>query len=408
MAYGHSFVSQTKPPVLNPGDEYEMTIVLKNTGDVTWNKTGGTPVRLGTSVSRDRISGFYPGSPGDGWLSGNRIEMVESSVAPNANGTFTFKLKHPGGFDLAGEYPEYFEPVVDGVGWMGPTVLGINVRVTVPAPVGTTLFGWYKEDGFGYVASQTPGDAAAISPDMPVGGWYNSLDTDVINRQLTEMDEAGINFVAIDFWWDNNNGGSYGQMSRDHFAAVIDEMETNFPHMRICPLVEPQPGILVPHDVPTQCYDYFQTNYGSSPVFMTHQGKKLVFTFCRRRGAANTNFNTLSMCNDSTSGYSFNFWSVPAVPLNHYLTIMHRFDNRHLTGIASSIRYHNPSLSEGVWHDQCSVAKNNRGNLKLLLISPYNEGHERQNWEPHTNYDSDVPDDFMYKQVQDFITEWRS
>lgn len=404
MSYIYSFVSQDfkETNVIPHGGSLPVTIKVKNTGTDTWQKTGANAVKLGTSHPNDRVSGFYDSAT---WLANNRIAMQETSVAPNATATFSFTLKVPKDADTAGSYNEFFNLVAEGITWMPD--INMFIPVLVPARVGTFLFGWYGASDFGWVGASTPGDADAVAPDTPTGGRYNSLDTSVIRRQLQQIQDAGIDFVVIDFWWDNNIGGSYATKTRDHFAAVIALMESEFPNLRVCPLIEPQPSVDVAHDVPPDCYSYFQTNYGSSPVFMTHLGKKLMFTFCKRRGAVNTNFNTLSMCNDSAAGYSFNFWSVPAVPLNNYMSIMHRFDNRHLP-IATSYRVSNPSYAEGVWHDQCSVAKANRYNLKLLMVAPWNEYHERQQIEPHTNFDSNVPDDYAYKQVKSFILdEWR-
>jgi hypothetical protein len=113
--YAWSVVSQTYSKgstQITSTDKETITLVAKNTGNLTWTNTGAHPVRLGTSGPIDRGSAFYDPS----WSSAVRpANLTESSVAPGANGTFTFTIQAP----RPGNYTERFNLVAEGAAWFG-------------------------------------------------------------------------------------------------------------------------------------------------------------------------------------------------------------------------------------------------------------------------------------------------
>ena len=94
--------------VMDPGTSQLITVKARNTGNVTWNKSGGNPVRLGT---------WEPGrasAVGNGWLSSTRpADMNESSVAPGAVAGFQFNVRVPSG----GNFYEQLNLVAEGLTW---------------------------------------------------------------------------------------------------------------------------------------------------------------------------------------------------------------------------------------------------------------------------------------------------
>ncbi|HEY0250914.1 MAG TPA: phage tail tip lysozyme [Kofleriaceae bacterium] len=116
IPYGGTYVSQSWPLASEPalqikcGESVNAKIVLKNNGTKTWN----TMTRLGTTQPRDRTSIFS----GADWVAGNRAAAIDGTVAPGANGTFTFKWDAPtGAACVPGTYKEYFGLVQEGAGW---------------------------------------------------------------------------------------------------------------------------------------------------------------------------------------------------------------------------------------------------------------------------------------------------
>jgi uncharacterized protein (TIGR03382 family) len=116
IPYGASYVSQSWPLASAPalqvkcGESVAATITLKNTGTMAWN--GST--KLGTTEPRDRASIFA----GADWDAPNRAAAISGTVAPGANGTFTFAFDGPtGAACVPGTYHEHFGLVQDGTAW---------------------------------------------------------------------------------------------------------------------------------------------------------------------------------------------------------------------------------------------------------------------------------------------------
>jgi hypothetical protein len=114
--YGAQYVSESWPLASQPamqlkcGASIAANIVLKNTGTKPWN----TMTALGTTVPRDRTSIFA----GTDWAAPNRAAKIAGTVAPGANGTFTFAFDGPtGAACVPGTYKEHFGIVQDGTAW---------------------------------------------------------------------------------------------------------------------------------------------------------------------------------------------------------------------------------------------------------------------------------------------------
>lgn len=122
--YAAQYVSQSFPFSMTVGQQVTASVQLKNTGGVTWQQ--GT-VRLGASQPKDRSSSFY--TPGN-WVSSSRpANLVQTSVAPGQTGQFNFTLTAPTG---GGTFTEYFQPVVEGVGWLDQPVISATIFVLLP------------------------------------------------------------------------------------------------------------------------------------------------------------------------------------------------------------------------------------------------------------------------------------
>lgn len=141
--YKQQFVAQNAyPTALNRGDAYQFQVVVKNSGTTIW--TRGV-VNLATNRAQDRVSVFArEGTTGavSGWSSPNRISMVETSVAPGADATFTFWMKNTN--VGAGTYREYFRLVADGIGWLDD--LGIYWDVLVQPEISLYTYSYVGQD----------------------------------------------------------------------------------------------------------------------------------------------------------------------------------------------------------------------------------------------------------------------
>ncbi len=84
-------------------------VELKNTGNVSWSKKIDAVV-LGADGPRDRSSSFIAAKP-----STRMAYLMQDEVKPGEIGRFNFNLQAP---NSAGQYTEYFTPVVEGITWM--------------------------------------------------------------------------------------------------------------------------------------------------------------------------------------------------------------------------------------------------------------------------------------------------
>jgi hypothetical protein len=99
--------------VTEPGVPQDMTIVVKNTGNVTWSKSSGPPIWLGTWTPGRSSEVRYAES--GKWPSNIRItEMNENTVAPGQTAGFQFKVNTP----RAGLFYEKISLVAEGEAWM--------------------------------------------------------------------------------------------------------------------------------------------------------------------------------------------------------------------------------------------------------------------------------------------------
>lgn len=119
-AYDYQYIAQSKGSYnVNPGEDVDVWVEIKNTGTATWFSNGQNPIRLGpgsvydaTSQGHDYASGFSNTS----WLYTNRAaSIVDSEVASGSNTRFQFKIKAP---SINGVYRAYFTPVAEGITWM--------------------------------------------------------------------------------------------------------------------------------------------------------------------------------------------------------------------------------------------------------------------------------------------------
>lgn len=113
-SFHSAFVDQSAYPTLAAGASAQVSVRFRNSGTATWQRgVAGKQANLGLNGDTTAFAGL---GMNDDWLSPNRLATtVESSVAPGAIGTFTFKVRAPA---APGVYRLPLRPVIDGVSWM--------------------------------------------------------------------------------------------------------------------------------------------------------------------------------------------------------------------------------------------------------------------------------------------------
>ena len=102
---------------MSPGQMGMLQIEFKNTGTAEWvddYTSSWGAVKLGTVSPYDRTSPFQ-----SGWLSGNRVMDVGSTIAPGGRVIFAFPIKAP---VQPGLYVENFRLVSEYITWFAPAI----------------------------------------------------------------------------------------------------------------------------------------------------------------------------------------------------------------------------------------------------------------------------------------------
>ena len=105
--------------ILQPGGTQHITVTALNTGQATWSKSSGPPIRMGEWGS----SGASPVNYN--WISSNRAAtMDEATVAPGQTGTFEFDVRVP----TIGNYYDRLNLVAEGITWFNDASLTLYLR----------------------------------------------------------------------------------------------------------------------------------------------------------------------------------------------------------------------------------------------------------------------------------------
>ena len=174
-----SFVSQSVPTAMTAGQQYSVSVTMRNTGATTWTAAGF--YRLGAV------------NPYNNALWGmNRVGLTSGeSVAPNQNKTFTWTVTAPAS---AGTYNFQWRMVRDGVMWFGPTT--VNAVVTVSG--GGTPNAAYVSHSV--PTSMTAGQQYSVSVTMrnsggttwTPGAWYRLGAINPYDNAIWGMNRVGL------------------------------------------------------------------------------------------------------------------------------------------------------------------------------------------------------------------------
>jgi lysozyme len=146
--YRAEIVALGHPSELSPGEEGEVTLVLKNLGVRSWDAA----TRLGTTMPRDRDSDFHAPS----WDDLDRVMAMPHDVAPGEEVTLSFAIVAPA---EAGLYTEHFNLVQEAVAWFSDLPPGggpLDDAIAITIQVGDGM----KGAGVGGGASGSGGGAA--------------------------------------------------------------------------------------------------------------------------------------------------------------------------------------------------------------------------------------------------------
>lgn len=184
--YAWSIVSQSSSTNLSnvyAGDVFTLTVVARNAGSQTWYKTSENQVNIATYNPAGRVSSFAHSS----WLAPNTpARMVEESVAPGQNGTFTFTVRAP---TQQGTFREYFNLLAQNVTWMNDIGQYFEITVLPTYKWSFSSQAAYTDNGKG-----TPLSLANLSPGQTA--WLVVRATNTGNTTWTNIGQNRISLVT--------------------------------------------------------------------------------------------------------------------------------------------------------------------------------------------------------------------
>ncbi len=121
-----TFVSQTVPGIMVAGQQYPVSIVIKNSGEKMWNLTGNQiySYRIGSQGPQDNHT----------W-GASRFDLSSAPVMPGQTTTINFTVTAP---PKPGKYSFKWRMNQAGVGWFGDITPNVSVQVTRSATISPT------------------------------------------------------------------------------------------------------------------------------------------------------------------------------------------------------------------------------------------------------------------------------
>ncbi len=117
---------------IRPWEEIEVEVKYKNLSNAVWRSNGPNAIHIAPAKPQDRLSRLYNR---DEWVNRHRATtMVEKVVKPGEVGTFRFKVKPKS----RGLYREYFQLVIERVGWIDGSFVRWDFKVAGDRKVGSS------------------------------------------------------------------------------------------------------------------------------------------------------------------------------------------------------------------------------------------------------------------------------
>jgi len=126
--YAYEVVNKSPDLKIEINQTATLSLKIRNTGNITLYADGANPLYLAASHPEDRKSVFYNDNL-KGWISANRIKMIQKSIEPDGTADFTFQIKAP---NKSGIYREFFTPVLEKIQWLDDTKIYWDITVTDP------------------------------------------------------------------------------------------------------------------------------------------------------------------------------------------------------------------------------------------------------------------------------------
>ncbi|WFO74718.1 hypothetical protein J4526_06460 [Desulfurococcaceae archaeon MEX13E-LK6-19] len=284
----------------------------------------------------------------------------------------------------------------------------VNSDVSSEPVVAVYYYVWYGSDGRHWSDSN---DTLVLFGDMPVIGFYSSMNTSVIEWQLGLIEDAGIDVLFVSWWGPR----SY----EDHAAQKLFSIISNGNYsVKAAILVEPYL-----HTERSDWYnesfwsitlDYIMENYVEKypNVYFRLNGKPLVLAFnpIGMTYKPNDNRFEIRIVGNDVDNAGYQDWDLwpdylaPWVTLKDvelrvrrdgYVALTPRFDDRlfciYSNRTGCDDRLVDPTYVAQAYIKQWEWVIEHKNEVKIIAIYSWNEYHERSMIEPHYDATAEIP-----------------
>lgn len=151
VSNGATYVRQSVPTSMVAGQNYSVSVTMRNSGTSTWTAAGNNYHALGSH------------NPTDNGTFGLSRVLVPSSIAPGAEATFSFTAKAP---STPGSYNFQWRMLQENVEWFGDVAPNVAITVTAPQSAAPTI-------------SVSPGTLALTAGQSATVTWSTTNATSV-------------------------------------------------------------------------------------------------------------------------------------------------------------------------------------------------------------------------------------
>jgi len=247
--------------------------------------------------------------------------------------------------------------------------------------------------------------------DTPVIGYYDSNDPDTIRWQLKLIRDAGIDFIVFSWWGPN----SY----EDNTAKIIVKYLREY-GLKFAIMIEPYLGndpSMYDKAFWENTLSYLKTNYIEpySNIYMHLNGKPLVMAYnpigMRYNPKPDFPEYTIRITGNDIDNARYQDWDYwpdyidpynvnLRVRINGYVSIIPRYDDTHFRTPGKCLDQNYTIL---LYQKEWEWILKNRDKVSIVMITSWNEYHERTMIEPHIDATANVHPFYIYELTAKYI-----
>lgn len=264
-----------------------------------------------------------------------------------------------------------------------------------PIIVGAFYYVWYGESRHW---SEYPNSTTVDIPyTQYYKGYYSSLNETLITRQLKLIEEAGINFVIISWT-------SISSYEDNATKLVFKNIKNSHIKLKAAIMVEPVDDYDTNMTKYTQLKEYMINNFINpyNDNYLRWDNKPIIAFFVPLNPPKDLSMSIIVVGNQDYKNWQY--WSIPPyISKDGVTSIIPRYDDSYLARANTIII--DQTYREHFSDEQWNFVIKNIQTIRMILITSWNEYHERTMIEPHIDHSASqyYENDYIYEKTKKYI-----